>query len=53
MGVSSPLERKKAIKNTAKNAPMDIKDFFNFALSLARFLSEKNNVVATVRPKMT
>ena len=44
IGVSTPLERRKAIITTARNNPADFSAFFIFALSFAIALKENVNV---------
>jgi len=44
MGVSTPLESKKAITITMRNKPKDFNAFFIFALSFEIPLNEKTNV---------
>lgn len=52
IGVSSPDEKRKAIKITAKKAVIEISVFFKFALSEAKFLIEKPKVISMVIPKI-
>ena len=44
IGVSTPLERRKAIITTARNNPADFSAFFIFALSFAIPLKENTSV---------